>query len=303
MDTPYFPPPELTLTENLDQLAALIAKQPHNHGGKTTRAYHAATRDWFVNELIRRTKNISHGELLLDFGHKFQTRAYCGLPKEADQFLTKVVDSELRQQVSKAFPDIPDSPQSKAMGGARAAVSPEPVDGFATNNLRVLRGQSPSSNTVTNAHGLATWAAIMAEGGTFKGVQVVSPEVWQRAHTVEVENADQKDFILGLRFNVCHGGFFLSNEGTTWPQIVIDYSNPLKPKMAKLPKVPKDQEYKWYGWFGMGGVSMHRTILSREAPCEAEPCFPILIFGSHTSNGTATTVSRPVTLRTSCGPV
>lgn len=117
----------------------------------------------------------------------------------------------------------------------------------------VLRGQQPSANTVTNAHGLATWAAVMAQGGTFKGHQIVSPQVWQRAHLVESENASQKDLILNLKFNVCQGGFFKSNSGTTWPQIVIDYTNPLKPRLAKLPKLPTDQEYAWYGWFGMGG--------------------------------------------------
>ena len=244
----------MQLTKNLSQLASLIALQPHNHGGKITRAYHAATRDWYTNELIRRTKGISHGELMIQLGHALGTRAYCGLPEQADQFFCKVIDSELRQKVSAAMPDIAGTPASKAMGGGRPG--PPAVDGFATNNLVALRGQMPSGNTVANAHSLATYAAIMAEGGTFKGHTIMSKKVWERAHVVETENATQKDFILGLRFNVCHGGFFLNNEGTIWPQIVIDYADPTRPRLAKLQKVEKGKDYKWFGWFGMGGVSL-----------------------------------------------
>lgn len=43
LDPEYQPTAEMTLTENLPMLARHIAGQPHNQGGKTTRAYHAIT--------------------------------------------------------------------------------------------------------------------------------------------------------------------------------------------------------------------------------------------------------------------
>ncbi|CAG8856977.1 15376_t:CDS:1, partial [Gigaspora margarita] len=40
--------------EDLDQLAKILAAQPHVFDGVPLRAYHAATRGWYLNEIVRR---------------------------------------------------------------------------------------------------------------------------------------------------------------------------------------------------------------------------------------------------------
>lgn len=226
---------------------------------------------------MRRTRGISHGERLIEIGHELGTRVYCGLPPEADEFVSRVHDSDLRKLVNKLMPDPPGSPSWKSLHNSQPKPkNPSPTnDGINSNNIEILRGQSPSGFSITNGHGLATFAAIMANRGSLKGKQYISPKVWERAQTLETENADQKDLVIGLKFNYLHGGVVRSNEGTTWPQVVIDYTNPAKPKIAKFPKLSKDKEFLWTGWFGLGGshiqYNAEHNVASGYAPNLLEP--------------------------------
>lgn len=52
LDPDRVPSPDDIL--DLDNLASTIASQPHNFDGVTTVTYHATTRGWFINELVRR---------------------------------------------------------------------------------------------------------------------------------------------------------------------------------------------------------------------------------------------------------
>ncbi|KAI8391207.1 beta-lactamase/transpeptidase-like protein [Radiomyces spectabilis] len=47
-------PLSAAVAADLDQLAIVLAKQPHNFGGVRTRGYHAVTQGWCINEIIRR---------------------------------------------------------------------------------------------------------------------------------------------------------------------------------------------------------------------------------------------------------
>ncbi|KAI9012245.1 beta-lactamase/transpeptidase-like protein [Hyaloraphidium curvatum] len=244
---------ELTLTENLPKLAELIAKQPHNHGGKTTRAYHAITKDWFLGEVIRRTRGASIGQIMLQLGHELGTRAYCGLPPAADAFRCPVVDSDFRRTVDAATPA--DNPAARSLNDSQP-IPTEPTTvpgGINSNNLSILRGESASGFCVTNGHGLATYAAVMANGGWLNGKRVVSHAAWERAFRFEEENRTQRDLHVGLVLSVTHSGMVKSNPGTNWPQVIIDYSDVKRPRIKKYPPVPKEKEFTWYGWFGLGG--------------------------------------------------
>ncbi|KAI9334370.1 beta-lactamase/transpeptidase-like protein [Zopfochytrium polystomum] len=58
--------PTLEEVLDLDVLAAKIAGQPHNFGGNVVSAYHAVTRGWYLNEVVRRThpQNFSLRDLM-----------------------------------------------------------------------------------------------------------------------------------------------------------------------------------------------------------------------------------------------
>ncbi|KAJ3121725.1 hypothetical protein HK100_012261, partial [Physocladia obscura] len=56
--------PTLEEMLDLDALAAKIAGQPHNFGGKEVSAYHAVTRGWFLNEVARRATGMTVREIM-----------------------------------------------------------------------------------------------------------------------------------------------------------------------------------------------------------------------------------------------
>lgn len=39
---------------DVDKFSVLLAAQPHNYNGTKTRSYHAQTRGWYLNEIVRR---------------------------------------------------------------------------------------------------------------------------------------------------------------------------------------------------------------------------------------------------------
>ncbi|KAI9326538.1 beta-lactamase/transpeptidase-like protein [Obelidium mucronatum] len=56
--------PTLEEAADLDILATKIAGQPHNFDGKEVTAYHAVTRGWFLNEIVRRVTGSSVREIV-----------------------------------------------------------------------------------------------------------------------------------------------------------------------------------------------------------------------------------------------
>ena len=80
------------LTENLDSLASKVAGSPHNYpGGNNKQAYHAVTRGWVMNKVIRRTHpgGLSAGQLWKQvLNPLLATDVFVGLPATDDHRCT-----------------------------------------------------------------------------------------------------------------------------------------------------------------------------------------------------------------------
>lgn len=72
-----------------EKFSARLARQPHVFGGKPTRAYHAITRGWFLNEIVKRVdpKGRTIGQIAqqdLMTNYEDLELYYSKLPKETD---------------------------------------------------------------------------------------------------------------------------------------------------------------------------------------------------------------------------
>lgn len=78
-----------TSMKDEEKFSERLARQPHMFGGKPTRAYHAITRGWFLNEIVKRVDpkgrtigQIAQQDLMTDY--EDLELYYAQLPKETD---------------------------------------------------------------------------------------------------------------------------------------------------------------------------------------------------------------------------
>ncbi|KAJ3335701.1 hypothetical protein HDU93_004643 [Gonapodya sp. JEL0774] len=236
---------------NLDALARRIEAQPHNFGGKLTKSYHALTRGWFVNEIIRRTLGTTHADLMRTWGAKLGVEVFVGLPKSEDDRFCRVHFTpellDMFNSIKSLPPTLPVTKKTTVVG----ASEPEEDAGMQSNVLDVLRGQTSSAYTVTNAAGLAAFANVMAMGGAVDVLDVMNHDTHASAHQVDPRNLDTPDAIAFAPIRSCIGGWAESRPGSKIPNLRIDLSSG-----APRPYVPEEWKgdgWCWSGWDGLGG--------------------------------------------------
>ncbi|KXS22210.1 beta-lactamase/transpeptidase-like protein [Gonapodya prolifera JEL478] len=189
LDAPFLP--NVADLADLDALAKRIAGQPHNYGSKTTKCYHAVTRGWYLNELLRRTMNTTQGDLMRDWSDKLGVSVFVGLPESAESRVVDVTWSQLSKRMIELSKTVPHTANFKALIGTKIADVDPPEENVLQSNVRsVQRGQTPSAFTLTNASGLAAFANVMAMGGSWGGVDLLDPKTFAEAHTLEPVNLD-----------------------------------------------------------------------------------------------------------------
>ncbi|KXS21205.1 beta-lactamase/transpeptidase-like protein [Gonapodya prolifera JEL478] len=239
---------------DLDKLAARLAGQKHNFGGVLTKSYHAQTRGWYLNEVYRRTLGTTHGELVRGWSNQLGVDVFVGLPESADHRFCKVVyDPAALMAMASAPRPPPNHPTVLTMGKTGIkGVKPGKADGgLLSNNMQVLRAQTSSAFTVTNAAGLAAFANVMAMGGSARGLQIVDASTHAAAHVIDPRNIDANDAVLGFPWPSTIGGWGVSTPGTIIPNVRLDPST--NPKARYVPEEYKGSGWEWVGWDGMGG--------------------------------------------------
>ncbi|KAJ3340360.1 hypothetical protein HDU93_007085 [Gonapodya sp. JEL0774] len=119
LDPPY--QPTLSELQDLDALARRIAPQPHNYGGVTTKCYHAVTRGWYLNELLRRTMHTTQGDLMRTWGEKLGVSVFVGLPESAESRVVDLFWSPLCKEMIAISKRAPQLPHYKSLIGTRIA--------------------------------------------------------------------------------------------------------------------------------------------------------------------------------------
>lgn len=241
---------------DLDAMAAKFARQAHNNGGTLTKSYHAITRGWGLNELVRRVTNKewTNGRLLREkVNPALGTDIYCGLPEHKLEQACQVyehagltammkvaggnTDGDFYKALIQSVPKLPGSPANETTVGS--------------NNKHAFTAEVPSAYHMTNARSLAKLGAVMVAGGSTPELpDYISPEVLEKAHTLDPRTADLIDMCLGQKNAFTIGGWARSEPGKKIPQARYDITqNP--PKSLYTPEQLGDG-FEWHGWFGYG---------------------------------------------------
>ncbi|KAJ3187358.1 hypothetical protein HDU85_006646 [Gaertneriomyces sp. JEL0708] len=244
LDPERAPTPEDIL--DLDKLAAMIAGQPHNFSGEPKTAYHAVTRGWFVNELVRRAdpQHRSLGRYIQEeVAGPLNVPFYFGVPPSQEKNVAPLQRVPIVHTFFHVF--APASWQEEPMPALmRKAVTDRTSwahkctmasgpsfpwyelwpAGY--NRKEVLKAEAPSYGGVTNAPALARLAAIMANNGTDP---VTGEEFISRKTLAEAYKAFpvQYDVVMEADFQFLQGGW------------------------GRMPHLVQGQE--WTGWAGAGG--------------------------------------------------
>ena len=247
------------LTENIkrNRVGKVIEDHASRYrkGHDNRREYHAVTRGWIVNEIFRRVdaNGRTIGEFLRDsligplaadviigvpegllgriargksvgFGHYFKE----GLKPR--RFGRRVNDNVFNL-TRKLATVLPSAFRSTARGAPPPFAGVNVMEAF--NTPAIAMGETPSANAHGSARGLAKLAAVMANGGSFGGVELVSPEVWSEMHAWPVTRS------MGMTTTFTQGGV------AQFPYSV-NYT-------SLLDRAFYEGRGGYFGWMGLGG--------------------------------------------------
>ncbi|KAI9006851.1 beta-lactamase/transpeptidase-like protein [Hyaloraphidium curvatum] len=243
---------------DLDKLAAKVARQKHNNDGKLVKSYHAITRGWYLNELVRRVtdKKETNGRILREkVNPALGTQLHCGLPESLLPSTSQVFEhpgltgmmkiaggdpnGRFYKALIQSIPRLPDSPANETTVGS--------------NNKWGLTAEVPSGYHVTNAKSLAKLGALMANGGSLPELpDFISPKTLAKAEEEDPRTKDLVDMCLGQMNNYLVGGWAKGPAGKKIPQSRYDIT--VQPPKSLYSEDQIGEGWEWRGWFGYGGM-------------------------------------------------
>ncbi|CDH54527.1 beta-lactamase [Lichtheimia corymbifera JMRC:FSU:9682] len=223
-------PISLAATQDPVRFSEILASQPHNFDGNRTRSYHAATRGWYLNEIIRRVTPENYtvntwaekyiNQVYKDIEWQLKPYAECYDDRVAPiyrgprlhRFYRKLlrVLKHGRQELSvMAALNDPDSPAHKTMRSVITGMGRTDVTSLAYRRL-----ESPSFSGFTNAKSIAKLAAMMANQG--KAIDPDEPDLLNTttyAHVTEPVPLDY-DILIRKSTPALKGGFGVMDDLT-----------------------------------------------------------------------------------------
>lgn len=175
--------------------AALAAQEPWWEPG-TASGYHALNQGHLVGEVIRRITGRTLGQFFADeIAGPLDADFHIGLDPEHDDRVSLVIP--LTEPAIDPSDFAPDDPRHKYFSGPA-------LDASAPHDPRWRRAEIGAANGHGNARSVAKIQAVVANGGTVDGVQLLSPD------TIDLifdEQARGNDLILELpyRFGIGYG--------------------------------------------------------------------------------------------------
>lgn len=248
------PPSDLLSSEiKQNSIGKVIEKQSQSFPPTGRRQYHAVTRGWIANEVVRRVhpEGITIGEFLSENVSKpLEARVFIGTD-DTDYYPVKsmsvpfiVGQSFLPRKLGRAldqnFLDL-----CLMMNGVRKlvkdgkekapAITNMDLQGKIWNTPQIRSGEVPSANGNCNARGLARIAAVMAGRGCLGEVSLMSPETWEEMHLNATDGVLVQKSVKFTQGGVC--------------KFEEEPVNNLKPEAEEV-TLGRDG---FYGWMGFGG--------------------------------------------------
>jgi CubicO group peptidase (beta-lactamase class C family) len=239
-------------------IGAIIERQrpKFRQGSNNQREYHALTRGWIANEVFRRLEPSGRtmGEFLRqEISTPFDADVFIGLQEIELQRVSNVkvlsfkyqflqgliprvlgrkMEFNLLQMTIRVFRLISSLRSSTARG------APESITGI--NNLHTINsslvssGETPSAGAKGSARGLAKLAAVMANGGSLKGQQIIGDSAYAALHAAPISRN-----MLAMNVAFTQGGLAeFVQQG---------------PEVSAFDKGLNDGREGFYGWMGLGG--------------------------------------------------
>ncbi|KAF0540871.1 beta-lactamase/transpeptidase-like protein [Gigaspora margarita] len=169
--------------EDLDKFAEILAAQPHSFGGVPKRAYHAITRGWYLNEIVRRVDSkhrtigkIASEEILNQYDLEF----YLSLPPNLISRVAKFYETSFIKEGINMFNTMIDwwtgklpssffleykNKESVFYKTAQNMIGPFPHKFTDASKLEFVTIEWPSTNGITNAKSMAKLGAIIVNNG------------------------------------------------------------------------------------------------------------------------------------------
>ena len=254
--------PEQLSTSGLKQNAVGKVLEQHSlsfpQASGSPREYHAITRGWIANEIFRRIEPSGRtmGEFLrAEISQPLGVDVYFDLNADQAHSLCRVKARKLGPQLLDSFAPgsqarrIGLTPQELFARGRRilpvirrrqGTRQPLPLSGMQEEGFGVfdsvewLQAQTPSAGAKCSARGLAKLAAVMANGGSALGHQLLTESGCAALHAEPIE---RKMTIMDNRFTQAGLALFDDADGA---------KGPLEAGM----NFGRDG---FYGWMGLGG--------------------------------------------------
>jgi CubicO group peptidase (beta-lactamase class C family) len=259
-------------------LSKVIENAAPNYVGQ--RAYHAVTRGWIVSMLIHRvdSKQRTLGQFIQDeIAGPLGVNYYCGIPEEKQKDLSFANMTQMSLKYNLTFQILPalsglGEPKLKNAITTFTKTNPmsRPVVSWlsdpptpAFNNTTEGRAlEICSAGCYANASSMAKVNMVMANGGEFEGVRLMSKEACEASCSQWVR---KEDIALAATFDFCQGGF-------------ADFTDPVCSHMFEELNAPG-----FYGWGGWGGsLSIFSPSTQASIACTVNAMESYIIGGKRT---------------------
>ena len=194
-------------------VAEALAAAPLSWEPGTAAGYHALTYGWLVGELVRRIDGRSIGRFFAEeVAGPLGLELFIGLPPGLDDRVTDSIalpqvelTDELRAVHDKGWAaaeaDDLTVLEAAGIGSTFPPRGTEKIGEYLTalmNDPTIRHAELPAGNGIGTARSLARMYAVLAAGGSFGGVELVSPETIERWRTRTVlPDGTALDFGLG----------------------------------------------------------------------------------------------------------
>lgn len=159
--------------KDMDSFAELLARQPHNFNGNKTRAYHAHTRGWYLNEIVRRVdpQHRTIGQIVSqEINEPYGVEWFYNPEPDLDGRISKPYHTSLFRLIKRLItPDwlytvaepLPEiftmlNDKTTPMYKSLVTTGPDQRDIIGQHELVVRRYESPSTNGHTNARSVGS---------------------------------------------------------------------------------------------------------------------------------------------------
>jgi CubicO group peptidase (beta-lactamase class C family) len=186
-----------------DHMTGALARSAPAHEPGAAHAYHGLTYGWLVGELVRRLTGQTFSEAL---AHEIAAPLeldglFCGLPPEQMHRRARLVG----QGIHKGGPQLDRAKRiAKAINrgfqlagisvdlrNAAAALLPAGMERVDFNSEDLVKASIPAANGMFTARSLAKLYALLANGGEFDGVRILSERTVRRANTIQSRRRDR----------------------------------------------------------------------------------------------------------------